>query len=214
VLDLSALWAGPLCGSLMQRAGADVVRVETAQRPDGGRAHPAFDDLLHGGQPSVVVDPATPDLRALVRQADVVITSGRPRALAGLGLDPAARLAERPGVWVSVTAYPDADRVGFGDDTAMAAGLVCHDAGVPLPCGDAIADPLTGVHAALAAWACVLAGGRHHVRLNLRDVAASTLLPAPAAAHPVAEPRARSPLGRARALGADTRDVLTAWGCR
>ena len=49
VVDLSALWAGPLCGDLLARAGATVVKVESTQRPDGARRGPAeFFDLLNG----------------------------------------------------------------------------------------------------------------------------------------------------------------------
>jgi hypothetical protein len=94
----------------------------------------------------------------------------------------------------------------------MSAGLVRWSAdGTPLPCGDALADPLTGVHAALAAWAGVRSGGRHLAELNLRDVAASTLVPSSPTpdAVEVRAPRARRPLARARPLGADTRDVLS-----
>lgn len=219
VVDLSSLWAGPLCGSLLGLTGAEVVRVESTERPDGGRQVPAFDDLLHAGQASVALPFGQPRGRAqlqdLVSRADVVITSARPRALQGLGLDPDAYLAGRGnGVWVAITAHPvRADGsvwVGFGDDAAMAAGVVCRDTdGRPLPCGDALADPLTGVHAVLAACAAVRAGGRHHVRLNLRDVTASTLLPwhgAPAGrVHP---PVARRAQGKAHPLGADTDVVL------
>jgi crotonobetainyl-CoA:carnitine CoA-transferase CaiB-like acyl-CoA transferase len=222
VVDLSSLWAGPLCGSLLGLAGADVVRLESTGRPDGGRQVGAFDDLLHAGQPSVALPFHEPGGRAqlqqLVARADVVITSARPRALRQLGLDAEDHLAGRgSGVWVAITAHPvRADGtawVGFGDDAAMAAGLVCRDAdGRPLPCGDAIADPLTGVHAALAALACVRAGGRHLVQLDLRDVAASTLRPLPAgaagAAGQVQPPAARRAGGRAQALGADTAEVL------
>lgn len=221
VVDLSTLWAGPLCGSLLQRAGADVVRVETTQRPDGGRAVPAFDDLLHGGQPSVAVDIQEPAgraaLRALVGRADVVLTSARTRALQGLGLDPESYVRQRRnGVWVAITAHPrrpdGTEWVGFGDDTAMSAGLVRWSGdGTPLPCGDALADPLTGVHAALAAWAGVRSGGRHLAELNLHDVAASTLVPSSPTPDAVAvrAPQARRPTARARPLGADTRDVLS-----
>ncbi len=226
VVDLSALWAGPLCAHLLGAAGARVVRVESTSRPDGNRVgSAAFDALLHAGQPSVALPLATAEGRArlgdLLDRADVVVTSGRPRALAQLGLDPGVHLAARTdGVWVSVTAHPaDADggvRVGFGDDAAMSAGLVRHVDDVPVPCGDALADPLTGLHAAVAALAGLRAGGRHHVRIALSQVVAATMLPQPvldAERHgsgwslggvPVAEPVARRAAGPARPLGADT----------
>ena len=53
------------------------------------------------------------------------------------------------GVVVSITAFGrDSNRIGFGDDVAAAAGLVAlDDAGDPVFCGDAIADPLTGLTA-------------------------------------------------------------------
>ena len=38
VADLSSMWAGPLCGHLLARAGATVVKVESPRRPDGTRA--------------------------------------------------------------------------------------------------------------------------------------------------------------------------------
>jgi hypothetical protein len=221
VVDLSTLWAGPLCGHLLGLAGAEVVRVESTHRLDGSRLVPAFDDLLHAGQSSVALPFHTSSgqeqLRELVARADVVITSARPRALQQLGLDPEEHLAgRRSGVWLAITAHPvrpdGSVWVGFGDDAAMAAGVVCRDAGGrPLPCGDALADPLTGLHAALAAWAGVRGGGRHVVRLNLRDVAASTLVSVGGAAAGVAEPPvSRRARGSARAPGADTEAVLAA----
>jgi hypothetical protein len=235
VLDLSALWAGPLCAALLGLAGAEVVRVESTGRPDGGRrGSPEFDDLLHAGQPSVALPFHEPhgraQLRDLVARADVVVTSARPRALEQLGLDPAAYLAGRSqGVWVAVTAHPPRPDgtvwAGFGDDAAMSVGLVCRDPdGTPLPCGDALADPLTGLHAAVAAQAALRSGGRHLVQVALSEVAASTLdrAPVPSAveAHPgwqvagehgavaVADPTARRRSGSARPLGADTGAVL------
>ena len=35
VVDMSSMWAGPLCGQLLVRAGAVVVKVESRARPDG-----------------------------------------------------------------------------------------------------------------------------------------------------------------------------------
>ncbi|MDT7615806.1 MAG: hypothetical protein QOF00_3253, partial [Pseudonocardiales bacterium] len=157
VVDFSALWAGPLCAHLLGLAGADVVKVETPQRPDGARrGDPGFYRLLHAGHRSVVLDPADPAARhamaALVEAADIVVEASRPRALAGFGLDAHAAAAAGT-TWISITAAGRAsNRVGFGDDVAATAGLTALDhRGRPVFCGDAIADPLTGLTAATLA---------------------------------------------------------------
>jgi hypothetical protein len=180
VVDFSALWAGPLCAHLLGLAGARIVKVETPWRPDGARrGNAAFYDLLHAGHRSVAFDPLTSAGReamaALVDAADIVIESSRPRALARFGLDAGAAVANGT-TWVSITAYGRAvDRVGFGDDVAAGSGLVARDAaGHPLFVGDASADPLTGLTAALLAAeaATALAGGA------LLDVAMSGVVAA------------------------------------
>lgn len=157
VVDFSALWAGPLCTHLLGAAGARVIKVETPARPDGARlGNPAFYRLLHAGHRSVVLDPTTAGGReaiaALVEAADVVVEASRPRALARFGVDAAAAVAAGK-TWVSITAAGrDADRIGFGDDVAASAGLVAlAEDGAPLFCGDALADPLTGLTAAVLA---------------------------------------------------------------
>ena len=141
VVDLSALWAGPLCGDLLARAGATVVKVESTQRPDGARRGPReFFDLLNGHKRSVALDLQSHDgvrvLHDLVRRADVVIEASRPRALAQLGVDgPDLVRAGGPRVWVSITGYgrsgDAANRVAFGDDAAAAGGLVVWRDGRP-----------------------------------------------------------------------------------
>ena len=51
VVDLSALWAGPLCTHLLQQAGARVIKVESRSRPDSTRfSAPEFHQLLNGGK--------------------------------------------------------------------------------------------------------------------------------------------------------------------
>jgi crotonobetainyl-CoA:carnitine CoA-transferase CaiB-like acyl-CoA transferase len=77
---------------------------------------------------------------------------------------------------VSITGYgrgePQANWIAYGDDAGVAAGLsaILHQVtGQWLICGDAIADPLTGLHAALAGWASWLAGGGHLVELSLEQ---------------------------------------------
>lgn len=234
VLDLSALWAGPLCASLLACAGADVAKVEQPQRPDGARGGPArFFDLMHGGKASVALDATSPrdlaQLVALIEAADVVVESARPRALAQLGIDAEACVAARPGLtWVSITGYgrggvpgdPLAfgDRIAFGDDAAVAGGLVATDPdGLPVFCADAVADPLTGLHAAVAALAGLrTGGGLFDVSLAgvARMVATTPRVEAPAAATAVVRPpRVRAAARTARPLGADTRAVCERW-CR
>ena len=176
VVNLGALWAGPLAGSLLHALGCRVLKVEDVHRPDGARRGPAdFYELLNQGVEEVALDLSTPsgrsELDVLLRRADVVLEGSRPRALAQLGFaaEDVVAGADRL-TWVSITGHGRTqDRVGFGDDAAVAGGLVRAGCFV----GDAIADPLTGVHAALAAWAGVLRGGSRLVDVSLSRVAAT-----------------------------------------
>lgn len=205
VLDLSALWAGPLASHLLLLAGAEVVKVESRQRPDAMRhGEPAFFALLNQAKRSVVLDFACAAdrraLLALVRSCDIVITAARPRALAQLGIDASALVGATPGlVWISITAHgidgEAAGWVGFGDDCGVAGGLsaalrVVSGRGGFV--GDAIADPLTGIAAARAAWNAWRAGRAQHIVLAMSAVAAQAL----------DEARAADPAGLNRSLSA------------
>jgi len=229
VVDLSALWAGPLAGDLLRGAGARVVKVESLRRPDGARGgEPGFFDVLNGGKASLALDFADPAdlprLRDLIEAADIVIEGSRPRALAQLGID-AQAVARSGATWVSITAYgrtgEAGEAIGFGDDAAVAGGVAAAMRaawGEPLFAGDAIADPLTGITAALAAWAGWRQGGGRLVSLALAQVVAHAA--ALAAPKDVADWQAlamadtaplyplRAPLAPARALGADTEAIL------
>ena len=233
MVDFSALWAGPLCTHLLGLAGARIVKVETPQRLDGSRrGNEAFYDLLHAGHRSVVLDPATPAgrraLSGLVAAADIVIEASRPRALAGFGLD-AEAAAARGTIWVSITAAGrDSPRIGFGDDVAAGVGLVARDTtGGPVFCGDALADPLTGLVAAELAMSAPPGGRGVLFDVAMSSVAAATLArsqPCPSLAArrsgpgwvvdcasgpvPVAMPRARAPSARAPVAGEHTEQVL------
>ncbi len=243
VLDFSALWAGPLCAELLADAGADVIKIESAQRLDGARAgEPRFYAVLNARKRSAVLDFRDARdaalLDALIASADVVIESARPRALAQLGIDAEAFVAARTGrVWTSITGYGRTDappgRVAFGDDAAVAAGAAhaVADEDGPLFCGDAIADPLTGLHAAVATWASWRAGGGVLLDLALCDVTAHALAFAPSGEcevsgaadrarvavggdeAPVAAPRARCAPASARAAGADTEALRRELAC-
>jgi hypothetical protein len=175
VLDLSALWAGPMCGGLLAMAGARVLRVESVSRPDPTAAvAPRLDRWLNGAKERLPLDLRSPAararLRAEVERCDLLITSARAAALARLGLAPGLF----PGLgWVAVTGHgftgAGAARVGFGDDCAAAGGLVAWNDGAPEWRGDALADPLTGLEAALA----VLSGRRGFIDMPMARVAAA-----------------------------------------
>jgi len=170
VLDLSALWAGPLCGAVLAALGADVVKVESTRRPDPTRATmPGFFNRLNGQKRELQLDLAATAAQARLREeiaaADVVITSVRPRALASLGLSVEWIFEENPCLtWVAISGYGwgegTAARVAFGDDAAAAGGLVrwTHDR-EPRFLGDALSDPVTGLAAAAGALDGVIAGG-------------------------------------------------------
>lgn len=188
VVDLSALWAGPLCGHLLYLAGADVIKVESVQRPDGARfGNSKFYDLLNQGKRSVALDLAASQGRRTLRQlllaADIVIESSRPRALRQMGIDAEAIVRQRLGLtWITISGYgrigPQADWIAFGDDAGVAAGLsdmMKLATGRYEFAGDAIADPLTGVRAAVAAWRGWVEGGGRLISLALTKVAACSL---------------------------------------
>jgi hypothetical protein len=231
VVDLSSLWAGPLAGALLGAAGATVVKVESTGRPDGARAGPpAFFDLLNGHKRSVALDLGDPGdvrlLRRLLARADVVVEASRPRALEHLGIDALGLLsAGGPRVWVSITGHgrtgPARDRVGFGDDAAVAGGLVCRQGDRPVFCADAVADPASGMVAAAATLGALAAGGRWLLDVAMSGVAAHlagpTLRagdPPPRTVPPSVEPSAWPGPAHAPAprLGEHTRSVLADLG--
>ncbi len=193
VVDLTALWAGPLVGAVLRRAGALVLKVESAARPDGARrGPPAFYRSLNAGKVGVTLDFGSDGgrraLRSLVARADVVLTSCRTRALEHLGLDPVTSVRRGPTrAWVHITGYGtatgDRDRVAFGDDAAVAGGLVVVDGrgGGPYFFGDAVADPATGLAAVASVLAALEHGGRWVIEASLADVAAGLAGPGPPA---------------------------------
>jgi hypothetical protein len=176
VVDLTALWAGPLCAHVLGLAGARVVKVESRTRPDGARAQPAFFEQFHRGHKFVSLDFASERdrLDELISSADMVLEGSRPRALQQLGID-ARQHVERGAIWVSITAYgrdgADGMRVGFGDDVAAGAGLVGWHDGIPHPAGDALADPLAGITAAAAATAALLEPHAALLDVSMHDIA-------------------------------------------
>lgn len=182
VVDMSSLWAGPLCGAILADSGAQVIKVESRQRPDASRfGCPMFFDLLNQSKEAMLIDfgddADVRQLGNLLRRADIVVEASRPRALAQLGLARERIARDNPGmVWVSITGHgqdgTDALRVGFGDDAAAIAGLVAWQEGAPHFIGDALADPIAGLMAAGAVLAARRAGHGCLIDIALRASAA------------------------------------------
>lgn len=194
VVDLSALWAGPMCGAVLAATGASVVKIDSVRRPDPtALSTPAFAQRLNGAKQALALDLTGADGRArlaeLVAGADVLITGARPRALAALGLEPSALFAANPSlVWVAITGYgwtgEAGVRVAFGDDAAAAGGLVRWTVDGPRFLGDALADPVTGLAAAVGALRGLEQGGGVLVDAALARCAAgaAAIIGLPAAA--------------------------------
>jgi hypothetical protein len=223
VVDLSSLWAGPLCGAILADSGAEVVKVESIGRPDGARSgRVEFFDLMNAAKRSVALDLAAPagrtTLRAVVAAADVVVVAGRPRAYEQLGLDwDELTATTRLRVVVSITGYgldePGRGWIAFGDDAAVAGGLVRWAGDEPRFVGDAMADPLSGMVAAEAVLGALGRGGRWVLDVSMQAVAARFA----DAARPIDDAVLSSPgssrdRGVAAILDADTATVLDHWG--
>lgn len=188
VVDLSALWAGPLAAHLLWLSGARVVKVESTARPDAMReGDPALFSLLNQGKDSVRVDLASSEgrtaLHSLLCRANIVIEAARPRALLQLGIDAAEIVRTCPALtWITITGHgasgEAAEWVGFGDDCGVAGGLsaaLAEVSGSPGFVGDAIADPLTGIVAAREAWRGWQGRLSRRIGLSMSGIAALAL---------------------------------------
>jgi CoA-transferase family III len=210
VVDLSSMWAGPLCGRLLAAAGATVVKVETPARPDGTRSGDGrFFDWMNSEKLSFSVSFDSDELTGLLRAADVVIEGSRPAALARRGFS-ADKVPARPGrVWLRISGYGSGHPgwVAFGDDAAVAGGLVNVDERGPVFCGDAIADPLTGLAATAAVLDALTRGGGVIIDLSLAGVAAAYAGPADSGAVEYERRMPELPAQPAHQLGADNARV-------
>jgi hypothetical protein len=166
IVDLSSLWAGPLATRLLRAAGAEVTTVQ-------GRGRGPADHVVDFDDGEKLAD--------LLLQADVVVEASRPRVLDGLGLGPDWWLSERDGVWLSITGYgrtgPWRQRVAFGDDAGAASGASQRLPGGPWFLADAAADPVAGLHAALAVQGALVGGWSGHIDLSLRESLAYAVAP-------------------------------------
>jgi crotonobetainyl-CoA:carnitine CoA-transferase CaiB-like acyl-CoA transferase len=181
VLDLTRVIAGPVAGRVLVGYGADVTMVRATHLP-----------TIHGldldfgvGKALRYLDLRTAEGRdafvGLVREADVLLQSYRPGALAKLGLGPDELAAVRPGlVYVSVSAYgtegPWGSRRGFDSLVQMAAGIAdegrrARGSATPTPLPGQFLDHAAGWFAAAGAVEGLRRGGGLAVSVSLAGMA-------------------------------------------
>ena len=117
MLDFTAFWSGPFATAWWHAMGADVIKVESVQRPDGlrfsaavkpqGRRRRYFEmsALFHAtnlGKRGITLDLTQPEgieiAKQLIERSDIVCENFTPRVMEAFGLDDDAMRAIRPDV--------------------------------------------------------------------------------------------------------------------
>lgn len=183
IVDFTAYWAGPLPTAIMADLGAEVIKVESIQRPD------LFRIVAVSGDPSEVYELSPPfnatnrnklsltlDLaretgvrlfKELVKRSDAVVQNYSPRVMPQLGLSYERLREVNPAiVLTSVSGFgqegPWRDYVSFaaiGEALSGISGLSGYTGGGALIHGVGVSDPYAGYLAAFATLAAV-----HHAR--------------------------------------------------
>jgi crotonobetainyl-CoA:carnitine CoA-transferase CaiB-like acyl-CoA transferase len=174
IIDFTAFWAGPFATHFLATMGAEVIKIESIQRPDGMRfastQPPSADrwwewgalfQATNLGKRSVTLDLNRPRGRELaielIKRSDAVVENFSPRVMDNLGIEYTALARTHPGlIMVRMPAFgldgPWRDRVGFAQTMEQISGMAWitgfADRAPIIPRGPC--DPLAGIHAAFA----------------------------------------------------------------
>ena len=179
VLDLTTFWAGAYLTCYLGAFGAEIVKVESIQRPDGFRysgawAHEGDRWYERGGlwqatnlnKRDITLDLMSEQgrdlVRRLVRQADVVVENFSPRVIEQFGLDYESLVELKPDViLVRMPGFglhgPWREYVGWAlnfEQTSGMAAITGYADGPPCTL-QGPADPIVGVHAGVALLAAL-----------------------------------------------------------
>ena len=193
VLDLSRVFAGPLCGMVLADFGAEVIKVEHPGRGDDtrdwgmriGHTETTYYNSMNRNKRSITVDLQTPEgvkiIHDLLPQCDVVIQNFKTGGAEKLGLGYAQLKAIKPDlISCSVAGYdssgPEAKRPGYDLVIQGEAGLMALNGEAsqpPLKFGVAAVDMMTGMYAAQAVLAALFrrstTGQGRHIEMALYD---------------------------------------------
>ena len=193
VLDFTWVVAGPVATRVLADHGADVIKVERLDAPDGPERRGAQFANLNRGKRSIAVDLRDPRgialVRALARRCDVVIDNFSPRVLANWGLDHQALRADAPQlITVGLSGFgatgPFADAISYGPTLQAQTGFAWHmrhAGGAPSGWGFSYSDMASGYGAALAVlaalWARAARGSGCAIDLSQLEILAATIGP-------------------------------------
>jgi crotonobetainyl-CoA:carnitine CoA-transferase CaiB-like acyl-CoA transferase len=198
VLDLSWVWAGPFAGMQLAHLGAEVIKVESAQRPDLGRRLPVFVadqeptidssgyfNQWNQGKRSVQLSLAEPAaieiVKELVAHCDVLVENFATGVMERLGLGYEALREIRPDlIMASISGYgetgPWREYMGYGPAISPLSGLSSLSGYVGEPASEvglSLGDPAAGITAAAAVCAALVAredsGGGQHFDISLLE---------------------------------------------
>jgi len=201
IVDLTAMVSGPIATMMLAEQGADVVKVEPPGQGDLvraiGHARSGISALFatsNRSKRSIVIDlkqsAGVELLKRLVSTADVFVQNFRPGTADRMGIGESALRAVTPDlIYVSISGFgekgPYAQQRVYDPIIQARSGLADvqrdRETGRPHMVRTAVADKLTGLTAAQAMTAALLArertGEGQHVRLAMLDAMISFLWP-------------------------------------
>ncbi|WP_440028278.1 CaiB/BaiF CoA transferase family protein [Chromobacterium amazonense] len=200
VVDLSRVLAGPWASQLLADLGAEVIKIEKPGSGDDTRqwSPPSLPDgraayylCANRGKRSLTVDITQPDgqeiIRRLAADADVVLENFKVGSLQKYGLDYDSLKAINPKlVYCSITGFgqtgPYASSAGYDYIVQGMSGLMSITGpgdGEPHKVGVAVSDLFTGLYAANAVQAALIArertGAGQHIDMALFDCSLAML---------------------------------------
>lgn len=175
VLDLSRVFAGPMCAMVLADFGAEVIKVEHPGRGDDtrdwgiriGNTETTYYNSMNRNKRSVTLDLQSPEglkiIHDLLPQFDVVIHNFKTGGAEKLGLGYEQLKAIKPDlIYCAVAGYdssgPEAKRPGYDLVIQGEAGLMALNGEAntpPLKFGVAVVDLMTGMYAAQAILAAL-----------------------------------------------------------
>jgi len=202
VADFSWVWAGPFCAMHLAHLGAEVIKIESEQRPDLGRRLPihvpgqaatldssGYFNQWNQGKKSIQLDLARPEgievAKRLAATCDVVIDNFATGVMDKLGLGYEALRRTREDVIVAtISGYgesgPRSQYMAYGPAIGPLCGLSSltgYPGEGPRELGISLGDPTAGITASYALCAALLArqrtGRGQHIDISLWEATAA-----------------------------------------